>query len=139
VGTLNSLRAEVIDASAGLLRVDGHEVRAVAPLARGATGETVALALRPELLSVDGAGTQDNRLPGRVETISFLGSIVRIQVRIGASLILLDIFNNPHLSLPPIGSDVTVGFGREACLVLEGSVEKGAAPPVLAETDAPVS
>jgi putative spermidine/putrescine transport system ATP-binding protein len=121
VGTLNSLRADVVDARAGLLRVDGYQVHAVAPIDHVANGDVVALALRPELLSIDGTGAQDNRLPGRVETISFLGSIVRLQVRIGGSLILLDTFNNPHLSLPPRDSEVQVTFGREACLVLDSA------------------
>lgn len=116
VGTLNSLQAEVVDAAAGLLRVDGQTIRAAGPV-DAANGDRVALALRPELLRLEGEG--ENRLNGTLVRISFLGSIVRLQIRVGDSVVLLDAFNNPHLRLPDDGSAVTVRFGREACLVLE--------------------
>ncbi len=144
VGTLNSLPAEVVDPAAGLLHVHGQEVRTAGPVAGAQPGARVALALRPEMLAIEGAyatasgsvnrsanaadpasggggsgADAPNRLSGTIETIAFLGSIVRVQVRVGQSLLLLDQFNNPHLSLPPAGAPVTIVFAREACLVLE--------------------
>ena len=116
VGTLNSLDAVVIDAAAGVLSVDGQTIRAAGSV-NASNGERVALALRPELLKLE--GERENRLNGVVERISFLGSIVRLQIRVGDSLVLLDAFNNPHLKLPENGSAVTIRFGPEACLVLE--------------------
>jgi putative spermidine/putrescine transport system ATP-binding protein len=123
VGTLNSLQAEVVDADAGLLRVDGQPVQAARALPDVQAGEQVALALRPELLSLDGVSEPgpgaENRLKGTLESVNFLGSIVRMQIRVGDATLLLDEFNNPSLALPAVGAPVTIQFGREACLVLD--------------------
>jgi len=117
VGTLNSIQAEVVDAAAGRLRVDGQEIRTVRALS-GAPGTKVLLALRPELLKLKPPADGENHLVGNVETISFLGAIVRIQLRLHELTIAMDTFNNPHLALPPLGEAVTVSFSPEACLVL---------------------
>ena len=37
----------------------------------------------------------------------------------------LDTFNEPHLTIPPIGSSVTVSFPAEACFVLTASGQAG--------------
>ena len=118
VGTLNSLQVEVVDSAAGILRMDGQMIHTTQPITLARTGEHVAMTLRPELLALEGDDPTFNRLAGVVENISFLGSIVRLQIRVGATLLLLDEFNNPHLSLPALGAPVTVYFAREACLVL---------------------
>jgi putative spermidine/putrescine transport system ATP-binding protein len=118
VGTLNSLPAEVIEPGTGLLRVDGQEVRTAKSLNGHARGVKVTLALRPELLSLKAANGDANRLVGRVENISFLGAIVRIQVRLNEHALHVDTFNNPHLALPQLGAEVSVGFSSEACLLL---------------------
>ncbi len=137
VGTLNTLTAEVVDPAAGLLRVQGQQIHAVAPLGVGA-GTQVALALRPERLfltqangsdDTNGALSRENQLTGVLESVTFLGSIVRMQVRVGDSIVLLDEFNNPHLRLPKQGDDVTIAFGREACLVLDKAATATASAP----------
>jgi putative spermidine/putrescine transport system ATP-binding protein len=88
-------------------------------------------------------------LRGTVNDISFLGSIVRLRVRLGdgatpggadaGTTIALDTFNEPHLTLPPLGGQVTISFPHEACFVL-GSAHEGAvaAAEVAAEIDAEV-
>jgi putative spermidine/putrescine transport system ATP-binding protein len=118
VGTLNTLHAVVVDPAAGLLNVDGQSIYTARPITPIEAGAAVAMALRPELLNLGGANNDDNRLAGQVETVNFLGSIVRLQIRVGDSLLLLDEFNNPHLTLPAVGAPVTIRFAREACLVL---------------------
>ncbi len=118
VGTLNSLPAEIVDAAAGRLRVDGQEIRTTQPLNSVRNGDKLKLALRPELLRLNQTSAGENQLSGRVENISFLGAIVRIQVRLRETLLALDTFNNPHLALPNLGEEVTVSFSPEACLVL---------------------
>lgn len=72
---------------------------------------------------------------GTIEDINFLGSIVRLRLRLGdgtgnvageaGTTIALDTFNEPHLTLPPVGNRVTVWFPPEACFVL-GSARDGA-------------
>ncbi|HEX9012636.1 MAG TPA: ABC transporter ATP-binding protein [Anaerolineaceae bacterium] len=115
VGTLNVLEAAVRDARQGILEVDGQEIR---------TGRvfdqpgTVTLALRPEIISLDGQGTAGNHLKGTVESIEFLGGVVRVHVRVGPRVLYLDTLNNPHLDLPAEGSPVTLSFPPEACLIL---------------------
>ena len=125
VGTLNSLTADVVDATTGRLRVDGQEIRTTQALNGAVHANKVALALRPELLALNQPASDNNRLVGRVENISFLGAIVRIQVRLGEQLLAMDTFNNPHLALPDLGEEVTVSFSPEACLVLERDKASG--------------
>jgi len=121
VGTLNILPAEVVDPDAGIVRAAGQRIAAAPGLPGIAAGDRVMLALRPELLTLNRSEGMDNHLEGEVETIAFLGSIVRIQVRVQDALIALDEFNNPNLDLPAIGDSVAFGFPREACLILDGA------------------
>jgi putative spermidine/putrescine transport system ATP-binding protein len=125
VGTLNLVNAGVVDAGTGRLALDGQEVRTSKPIAEGATGEMVTLAVRPEGIALGDGEPGSNRLTGTVEDINFLGSIVRIRMRLGegsngqpASVIALDTFNEPHLALPGVGFPVAVSFPPEACFVL---------------------
>lgn len=119
VGTLNLLKVKVTDPAAGALQVDDQTFFTGKPLAGHTAGETVQIALRPELFNPDSTGrTDENRLTGRVELVAFHGSVVRIHLRLGDALLLVDEFNNPHLAVPEIGSDLTVYFLRENCLVL---------------------
>jgi putative spermidine/putrescine transport system ATP-binding protein len=124
VGTLNTMAAEVLDGPAGVVLVDGQKVQTGRQL-NGAVGlegatDKLLLALRPELLALSPAENGANRLVGRVENISFLGAIVRIQVRLRSVALYVDTFNNPRLTLPQPGEEITVTFAPEACLVLAG-------------------
>ena len=118
VGTLNVLQAKVIDAASGRLDVDGQEIRAAKPIADGQTGQPVSIALRPEIISMNGASNGGNHLRVTVEDVMFLGSIVRVRVRLGEHFVHFDMFNNPHLSLPQHGQQVMLSFPPEACLIL---------------------
>jgi pimeloyl-ACP methyl ester carboxylesterase len=102
------------------VRVDGQEI-CTARIVSETEMENgrLSLALRPELLSLNGHAPAENQLIGRVETIAFLGSIVRIRVRLQETTLLLDEFNNPHLTVPAIEDTVVLSFQREACLVLQ--------------------
>ena len=103
VGTLNVVDAKVLDAARGRLSVDGQEVVSARPIDQAGNGDIVQLALRPELISMAPAQEDDNRFDVRVENITFLGSIVRIQVRLDKDKIFFDTFNNPNLVLPQPG------------------------------------
>jgi putative spermidine/putrescine transport system ATP-binding protein len=119
VGTLNLLAAQVVDASAARLSVAGQEVRASKPVEGARNGATVTLAVRPEGIELRSDGGA-NRLSGVMEDASFLGSIVRIRIRLGdeTTTLSLDVFNDPNLTLPAIEAPVTVSFPPEACLVI---------------------
>ena len=120
VGTLNVLAATVVDAAAARLSVDRQEFCARGPIGGAAPGATVSVALRPEILALGDGGPGANRIQGRVDDITFLGSVVRVRVWLGdAGVLAVDTFNNPHLALPDRGAEVTVSFPTEAVLVLD--------------------
>jgi putative spermidine/putrescine transport system ATP-binding protein len=132
VGTLNLVAAGVIDAGSGRLSIDGQEIRTLKAVTDAGPDGRVTLAVRPEGISLGRGPDGSNRLHGRVEDINFLGSIVRLRLRLGdgtagesATTIALDTFNEPHLTLPPVGDSVTVSFPPEACFVL-GAARDGA-------------
>lgn len=118
VGTLNAVEAEVIDPKASTLRVDGIQLQAAKGLESRRPGEKVMIAIRPERFSFATEQKKANILDAVIENITFLGSIVRIQVVIGSLKYYMDTFNNPFLELPKIDDKVQVTCSREAVLVL---------------------
>ena len=123
VGTLNVIEAGVVDAGGGRLSIGGQGVRASAPIAVSRDGGKATIALRPEMLSMGEKGGE-NRLAATVQDVTFLGSVVRIRVQPADGLVVsVDTFNDPHLTVPTAGEQVTVSFPPEAVLILE-------APPV---------
>jgi putative spermidine/putrescine transport system ATP-binding protein len=126
VGTLSFLKAKVLDAQAGRLQIDDHEIHAARSIPNAQAGDLWSVALRPEAVrlvdapnghaTLNGGG---NLMTGHIEEVAFLGSVVRLRVRFGDGLVLLDTFNNPGTALPERGAQVAVGFGREDLLVLE--------------------
>ncbi|HET7726375.1 MAG TPA: ABC transporter ATP-binding protein [Candidatus Limnocylindrales bacterium] len=131
VGTLNALPARVVDAASGRLSLAGQEVRTTSTISGGA-GERVTVAIRPEAIGLEGvdptvpvgAPNGANRLQATVDDVAFLGSVVRVRVRLagdGAHRLDVDTFNNPNLAVPSAGAPVALHFAPEACLVLPGS------------------
>jgi len=127
VGTLNLMPAGVVDPASGRVVVAGQEIRTARAIGDAKVGDRITMALRPEGISLGEGDPSANRLRGTIDDINFLGSIVRLRMGVARSdgtvnEISLDTFNEPHLSLPAIGSTVTVSFPPEACFVLAGSV-----------------
>jgi putative spermidine/putrescine transport system ATP-binding protein len=120
VGTLSILRGDVRDAESGRVAIDGQEVRAARGLGHLANGKAHSFALRPEAVTLGAAGNGRNALRGRIEQVSFLGSIIRIRVDLGENAVLLDALNNPGAPPPEYGSEVTVNFSPDDLLALEG-------------------
>ena len=132
VGTLNLVTAGVVDAAGGRLSIDGQQVKTSKAVTDAGPDGRVTLALRPEGIQLGDGEPGENRLKGTVEDINFLGSIVRIRVKVGdgddgatPTLIALDAFNEPHLRLPAVDQAVTISFPPEACFVL-GAARDGA-------------
>jgi len=115
VGTLNQLRCRVVDAGSARLSLDGQEFTADSPLK--ATATEIVIMLRPEEMHL-GLREGENQLSGTVESVAFLGAVVRIHVRLGASVITLDVLNERNLDLPRVGVSVTVSFPPHACWVM---------------------
>ncbi|MCJ7707479.1 MAG: ABC transporter ATP-binding protein [Anaerolineales bacterium] len=116
VGTLNQLRCTVADAEKGKLAYDSQQFTTSSPV-RGARGATVTVMLRPEELRF-GAQEGENSLTGKVETVTFLGAIVRIRVNMGTALVIVDALNERTLKLPEVGQTQTVSFPPHACWVM---------------------
>ena len=121
VGTLNVLRGKAIDDHR--VEVDGQPVVVAAGLGGAAPGETRSIALRPEAVSLANGAADKNQLSGTVEEVSFLGSVVRIRVRFGENTVSLDTFNKPSEPPPERGQKVTVGFARDALLLLDSDTD----------------
>jgi putative spermidine/putrescine transport system ATP-binding protein len=115
VGTLNQLRCRVADASKGKLAFDGQEFVTTTPLSKN--GDTVTVMMRPEQLHL-GTLEGENHLTGKVDAVAFLGSVVRMVIRLGESAVTLDVLNTRGLALPKVGSDVALSFPPQASWVL---------------------
>jgi putative spermidine/putrescine transport system ATP-binding protein len=119
VGTLNTTAAEVVDPAMNLLQIDGVQLQAAEGLDGKQKGDKVTIAIRPERLNFIAQEKKANVMDCRVENITFLGSVVRIQVLVGSNRFYMDTFNNPFLALPNIGDKDQVTCSREAVLVLK--------------------
>ena len=132
IGQLNLIPARITDPAAGGCTIQGQPVRLVPPLARP-VGADVRLAIRPEELSLASLSAQQdptlNYLPAMVESVTFLGSIVRVRVQIGqvepgagaGAMIAVDLFNERLLQTPRVGEPVQVVFAPHACWLVEGN------------------
>ena len=116
VGTLNQLRCQVVEAASGRLSYDGQSITAGAAI-QHPNGATVTLMLRPEELRFGPVGGE-NQLKGHVEVVNFLGSTVRVTVKVGQATLTLDVFNERKLELPKVGQTYTVSFPPHACWVM---------------------
>ena len=119
VGTLNTAKAEVIDPEKHLLQIDGVQLEAAEGLDGNHKGDQVTIAIRPERFNFVAQEKKANILDCSIENITFLGSVVRIQVLVGSNRFYMDTFNNPFLELPKIGDKDQVTCSREAVLVLK--------------------
>lgn len=119
VGSLNNADAEVIDPANGILAMDGvHFKTAEGDFANRRKGDKVKISIRPERFSFATEPMKENVVDCTVENITFLGAVVRIQIKIGNTKFNMDTFNNPFLELPAIGAKEKVMCSKEAVLVL---------------------
>lgn len=119
VGSLNTVKAEVSDPAKGLVTVDGVQFITASNIKSRKKGDAIRISVRPERFSFAEEIKKDNVLNCSIENITFLGSVVRIQVTIGNSKFNMDTFNNPFLELPKIGDKSQVTCSKEAVLVLD--------------------
>lgn len=119
VGSLNTANAAVTDPAKGLLTVDGVQFVTATDIKSRKKGDAIRVSIRPERFSFASEQKKDNVLDCAIENITFLGAVVRIQVKIGNAKFNMDTFNNPFLELPKIGSKEQVTCSKEAVLVLD--------------------
>ncbi|HJS18951.1 MAG TPA: ABC transporter ATP-binding protein [Anaerolineales bacterium] len=121
VGSLNTATAEISDPAQGLLSVDDVQFVSAETMDGLKRGDKVRIAIRPERFSFASEQKKANVLDCRIENITFLGSVVRIQIMIGNTRFNMDTFNNPFLDLPKIGDMDQVTCSKEAVLILDGA------------------
>lgn len=121
VGTLNTLDAVVRDAATGTITVDGKDVSIGLKRLNGhKTGDKISLAVRPEAVSLGGAtGNRETTLDGKINSVHFLGSVIRIRASLGQNTVSFDTFNDPSAPPPVPGEDVKVSLAAKDLLVLE--------------------
>ncbi len=134
IGQLNLVPAVIVDPAAGVVTVNGQTVQLTPPLTAPA-GAGVHIALRPEVLSLRDprAGQADdlNTLQGQIETVDFLGAVVRVRVAVAESgkagqdghsaSIAIDLFNERLLSIPRQGEPVEIVFPPHAGWLIENA------------------
>lgn len=119
VGTLNTAEAEMVDPAKGIIKMDGIQLESANQVEGQKKGDKVFIAIRPERLSFASEQRKANVVDAKIENITFLGSVVRIQVTVGKTKFNMDTFNNPFLELPKIGDVLEVTCSREAVLILD--------------------
>jgi putative spermidine/putrescine transport system ATP-binding protein len=116
VGTLNQLHCSVVDAAKGLLAHNGQQLTTTSAI-EVANGAKVRVMLRPEELHF-GRRDHENQLTGKVESVTFLGSLVRVGINLGEATVTLDALNERKLELPHVGDAQIVSFPPHACWVM---------------------
>ena len=120
VGTLNTLDATVRDAAAGLISIDGKDISIDRTRLNGhKTGDKISLAVRPEAVSLgDATDKRETTLDGTINSVHFLGSVIRIRASLGENTVSFDTFNNPSAPPPEPGENVKVSLCAKDLLVL---------------------
>jgi putative spermidine/putrescine transport system ATP-binding protein len=128
IGQLNLLPVTVQDAAAGTVALGSHIIRTGQTI-HAANGAEARLAIRPEELKIQSlesaAGAdadEENHLQALVESVTFLGAIVRVRVSLEGAADLakipklsVDLFNERQLVLPQVGQHVDLSFPQHAC------------------------
>ncbi|WP_110751932.1 ABC transporter ATP-binding protein [Phyllobacterium leguminum] len=118
VGTLNVLEGKVDDAAKGVVDLDGIRITLAEPITGHKNGDTLALALRPEAVTIGQQNGHDTAIEGTIHDVHFLGSVIRTRVSLGKNKVSLDMFNNPASPPPARGDKVKIGFAARDLLVL---------------------
>ena len=118
IGTLNQLSGDIVDTALGEIRVGKQLLITSNPLDDLHSGQKCTLAIRPEAVTLGGAGAGKNTVQAVVDDVSFLGSIVRIRTHLGSEVLSMDVFNDPNQKLPARGDTVSLSFAFENLLVL---------------------
>ena len=116
VGQLNLLPVTEVDLQAGSCKLAGNVVFFDHSSER-MVSDKPRLAIRPEELQI---GTNDgqNVIQGVVESVLFLGAVVRLRVNIGGILFSTDLFNVRNTTLPLSGDQVLISFPVHSCWLM---------------------
>ena len=115
VGKLNRIDGNVVDSALGTVRSGEVSLRTTSEF-QAPPGEAVTLMVRPEELEL--GESEENQVQGVVESINFLGAIVRVRLDTPTGQLTADLFNERLLKLPEVGDQVTMSFPAHACWVM---------------------
>jgi len=118
IGTLNAFNAEIIDPKTNSIQIGSVQLVTEESIQDRKVGDKLMIAIRPERLSFSSEQKKANIINCQIENITFLGSIVRIEVKTGDTHFFMDTFNNPFLELPKIGETVEITCSRQAVIIL---------------------
>ena len=106
-------------------KAGGQIIRTAQPV-RSPKGTATKLAIRPEEVKIEELAPGDvlptgvNRLHATVESVTFLGAIVRVKAGLeDGQPLSIDLFNDRQLVLPREGETVKLVFPPDACWVSE--------------------
>ena len=98
---------------------DGQDAVIPALPADARAGDTVALTMRPEAVSLANGHARDIVLDGTVAEVNFLGSVIRLKVALGGdNAIHIDTFNDQRTPPPVRDQHVRITLAGEDVLVL---------------------
>lgn len=117
VGTLNIFDAVVEGAES--VAIGGVPVRLAEPVA-AAKGARVSVALRPEAVHMGRKDGAEAVLPAVIQSVEFLGSIIRVRADVAGTVVALDTFNRSDAPPPAIGAQTEVSLSGRDLIVLEG-------------------
>ncbi len=115
VGQINLLPVEIVRPTEGMVRL-GQQIIHAGKFDR-LNGHQMRLAVRPEELN-PGYSEGANNLIGQVESVTYLGSIVRVRVQVEGHPLSMDLFNERKLKFPAVGESFQVTFPVDACWLL---------------------
>ncbi|MEM5472449.1 ABC transporter ATP-binding protein [Hoeflea sp. AS60] len=117
VGTLSQLDATVTDTTRGEATVGPAAISGLSLPSTVKQGDAIRLALRPESIRREHRDG-DQTLEARIESVNFLGAVIRIKLLIGDVALSLDTFNDPTRPPPVTGQTIKVHFAPETVLAL---------------------
>lgn len=107
VGTLNVLTAQAAPGASPSLTVGGRTVRLPHPVTTADPAGNLSVAMRPEALSLIASDERDVAFDGIVESVNFMGSVIRIRMNVAGEMLSFDMFNSRDLVPPVVGERVT--------------------------------
>ncbi|HWU16933.1 MAG TPA: ABC transporter ATP-binding protein [Devosia sp.] len=119
VGQLNTIEAKVVDVAAKTVAIAGQTIQVYQLPANASAGTDTVLTLRPEVLSIGARDGNDITLTGTIADVTFLGSVIRLRVALGQTILSLDTFNDQRTAPPTRGQPVTISFASKDLLALE--------------------
>ena len=118
VGQINTLKATVADAATKTVTLDGQKAVVPALPATARNGDSVALTLRPEAIVLANGTPRDIVFEGDVTDVAFLGSVIRLKVKLGENAIELDTFNDQRTPPPALNQKVQITLSGADVFVL---------------------